>query len=257
MNSAPLAVAVLVSAGRHPVSGIARYCRGDAIAMALGHKLVGEQLRVVHAGKADDPALADYLALGANRIDVLPVPENHDPVQQMASHLETCDVILTGARAENGFGSGLLPYALAHLLRRPIVTNVLDVVVDQNELNIRQFLHRGQRRGLAAKVPVILAVHPLASVELSYAYARRVAGRIVAEQPIRAPQPDAQSAWTIAPENRRPIRLKAQETKGGHARLQSAIASEAKGGVVAFDGSPVDKAQIVFNYLRDHHLIDF
>lgn len=257
MSTLPVSVAVLISAGRHPVSGISRACRGDAIAMSLGQKLAGERLRVVHAGKADDPSLADYLALGANHIDVLSVPEGYDPVQQMVSHLTACDVIITGARAEQGMGSGLVPYALAHALRRPIVGSVLDISVDQNELKICQFLPKGKRRALAAQVPVILAVHPLAAADLNYAYARRLAGRIVTEQPILVPWPEADSPWTIAPENRRPVRLIAQETKGGHARLQSAIASEAKGGVVAFDGSPVDKAQIVFNYLREHRLIDF
>jgi electron transfer flavoprotein beta subunit len=257
MSTSPFSVAVLISAGRHPVSGIARACRGDAVAMALGKKLADDRLRVVHAGKADDPSLADYLALGANRIDVISVPEGCDPIQQMVSHLAACDVVLTGVMGEQGMGSGLLPYALAHALHRPIVANVIDVVINKNELNIRQFLPKGKRRGLAAQGPVILAVHPLAAAELNYAYARRLVGRIVVEQPTLVPQPDARSPWMIAPDIRRPVRLKAHETKGGLARLQSAIASEAKGGIVAFDGSPVDKAQIVFNYMREHRLIDF
>jgi electron transfer flavoprotein beta subunit len=257
MSTRQLSVAVLISAGRHPVSGIARYCRGDAIAMALGQRLAGDQLRVVHAGRADDPSLEDYLALGATRIDVLSMTEGHDPVQQLATHVATCDVILTGAKAERDMGSGLLPYALAHALHRPIAANVLDVVVDQNELKVRQFLPQGKRRGLAAQFPVILAVHPLAAAELNYAYARRIAGKIVAVPSTLASQSAAPSPWRIAPDARRPVRLRAQETKAGHARLQSAIASEAKGGVVAFDGSPVDKAQIVFNYLKEHRLIDF
>jgi electron transfer flavoprotein beta subunit len=33
--------------------------------------------------------------------------------------------------------------------------------------------------------------------------------------------------------------------------------SEAKSGVVAFEGTSVDKAQVVLNYLREHRLIDF
>jgi electron transfer flavoprotein beta subunit len=62
---------------------------------------------------------------------------------------------------------------------------------------------------------------------------------------------------TIEPALRRPVRLKAQEKKAGHARLLSAIVSEARGGVVAFEGSPVDKAQIILTYFRDHRLVDF
>ena len=66
-------VAVLISAGRHPVSGAPRSCRGDAVAMALGRRLVGDALRVVHAGAAQEPCLQDYLAFGAENIEVLPI----------------------------------------------------------------------------------------------------------------------------------------------------------------------------------------
>jgi electron transfer flavoprotein beta subunit len=53
------------------------------------------------------------------------------------------------------------------------------------------------------------------------------------------------------------VRLKALDKKSGHARLLSAIVSETKGGVVAFEGTTVDKAQVMLNYLREHRLVDF
>lgn len=65
----PLArIAVLVSAGRHPVSGAPRYSRNDAAALDIGRALAaahGAQLEVLHAGDPGNPALEDYLALGA------------------------------------------------------------------------------------------------------------------------------------------------------------------------------------------------
>jgi electron transfer flavoprotein beta subunit len=258
MSTGPLSVAVLISAGRNPVSGVPRACRGDVAAMAVGRSLAGDGLRVVHAGRADDPALADYLALGASTIEALAAPEGTVDVPQLASHLAACDIILTGLRAESEMGSGLLPYALGNALDRPIIANVLDVTFEANEVKVSQFLPKGKRRGIAAQVPVILAIHPLAGTEFNYAYARRAAGRIVAQQAVAVSEPVSPSSpWTVSPGLRRPVRLKAEAPKAGHARLLSAIAPEAKGGVVAFDGSPVDKAQIVFNYLREHHLIDF
>jgi electron transfer flavoprotein beta subunit len=39
--------------------------------------------------------------------------------------------------------------------------------------------------------------------------------------------------------------------------MRAAVVSEAKGGVVAFEGTSVDKAQVVLNYLRNHRLIEF
>ena len=138
--SKPYSVAVLISAGRHPISGSPRACRGDAVAMALGTKLGGGSLCVIHAGNSNDPALADYLALGAGRVDVLNIADGRDVIATIAAHLKDKDVILTGSRAGQGAGSGLMPYLLAHALGRPIIADVLDVRIENGDAHIRQFL---------------------------------------------------------------------------------------------------------------------
>lgn len=260
--SSTFTVAVLISAGRHPVSGAPRACRGDAVAMALGRRIAGDGLRVVHAGADQEASLQDYLALGAGTIEVVPFASGGDAVAALAAHLKDVDIILTGSSAESGAGSGLLPYALARALRRPVVANVLDARVQKSEgqgwdTEIRQFLPKGQRRRIGCALPIVIAVHPLAPVELKYAYARRVSGRIE-----RFPQtpPDisvVQPAWIVETASRRPIRLKARDTKSGHARMHAAVVAEAKGGIVAFEGTTVDKAQVMLNYLREHRLVDF
>ncbi|MBY0559497.1 hypothetical protein [Hyphomicrobium sp.] len=255
-------VAVLISAGRHPVSGAPRACRGDAVAMALGRRMAGDGVRVVHAGAAEEPSLQDYLALGAGTIEVLPLGNSGDAVAALASHLKSVDVILTGSNAESGAGSGLLPYALARALARPVVANVLEARVQKTavegwDVEIRQFLPKGQRRRIGCALPLVIAVHPLAPVQLKYAYARRVSGRIERFPETPAETCVVQPGWTVETASRRPIRLKARETKSGHARMQAAVVAEAKGGVVAFEGSTVDKAQVMLNYLREHRLVDF
>ena len=255
--SKPLSVAVLISAGRHPISGSPRACRGDAVAMALGAKLSGGSLRFVHAGNPSDPALQDYLALGAGRVDVLSEADGRNCIAILAAHLKGTDVILTGSRAEHGAGSGLLPYLLAQTLGRPIVASVLDVQIESGEAHIRQFLPKGKRRAIASALPLVLAVHPLAPATLAYAHARRCAGRIAVVAPIPAPGSVATEPWAVDPVPRRPIPLRAHETRDGHARMVSYVESQAKSGAVAFDGSPVDKAQILLTYLRDHRLVDF
>lgn len=255
-------VAALISAGQHPVSGAPRACRGDAVAMALGRRIAGDGLRVVHAGAAQEPSLQDYLALGAGTIEALPLDRSDDAVAALAAHLKNVDIILTGSNAESGAGSGLLPYALARALARPVVANVLDARVHKTrdealDVEIRQFLPKGQRRRIGCALPLVIAVHPLAPVQLKYAYARRVSGHIERFPETPTDISVVQPAWTVETASRRPVRLKARETKSGHARMQAAVVAEAKGGIVAFEGSTVDKAQVMLNYLREHRLIDF
>lgn len=257
MTDRKISAAVLVSAGRHPVSGIARPCRGDAVALGLARSLADEGLRVVHAGAPDEPALQDYLALGAGAIEVLSMTPGADPLTPLTDLLAGVDLIVTGSRAELGAASGLLPYALAQALRRPIVSNVLTAELDGDEVVVRQFLPKGRRRRIAAPLPAILAVHPLAPFELRYAYARRLAGRIDATPSDCLASPGTSQHWFVEQVKRRPVRLKAAEKRSGHARMLSATVSEAKGGAVAIEGSCVDKAQVMLSFLREHRLVDF
>ncbi len=256
-NSPSVSIAVLVSASRHPVSSLPRACRGDAVAMALGRTFAGDALRVIHAGDPTDEALQDYLALGADRIEVLSIAAGHDPLAALTDYAGHADIIVTGLRSEQGAGSGLLPYTLAHALRRPIVANVLDARIDGGELNILQFLPKGQRRTIAAPMPIVLAVHPLAPATLTYAYAKRVSGRIdVVASTAPAARPSS-TPWAVEPTPRRAVPLKADDHKDGYDRMLALIQSPSRGGVVAFEGSSVDKAQILLTYLRDHRLVDF
>jgi electron transfer flavoprotein beta subunit len=181
-------------------------------------------------------------------------------VSVLSGLLEDVDLVLTGSRAESGAGSGLFPYALAKALGRPVAANVLDVEIEAAEARSRQFLPKGRRRGVAVSLPAILAVHPLTQVGLGYAYARRLSGRIVAVSPAIDGKLGAGARgepWTVEHTSRRPVRLKAEEKRSARERMRAAVVSEAKGGVVAFEGTSVDKAQVVLNYLRNHRLIDF
>ena len=257
MSSTSRSVAVLVSAGRHPVSGAPRACNNDAIAMALGRKLAGDALRIFHAGDPADAALQDYLAYGATRIDVVQLRGGADPLAALAGHLRSTEIILTGSRTERGAGSGLLPYVLAERLERPIVTDVLDIEIDNSQALLRQFLPKGKRRQIAAPVPLVVAVHPMAPASLSYAHARRMAGRIESIAATELQDTTSAPAWTVEPAARRPVQLKAQEQRDGHARMVSYVETQARGGAVVLEGSAVDKAQIILSYLRNNQLVDF
>jgi electron transfer flavoprotein beta subunit len=258
-------IATLVSAGKHPVSDEPRHCRNDSLALTVGLELAksaSAQLEVLHAGNADNPALADYLALGATQVDVIPAAADADVVDSLAAKLIRTDLILTGSRAENGQDSGLLPYLLAAKLGLPLVANALAVKPTADGVEVLQFLPKGKRRRVTVQLPAVVAIHPLAPVELRYAYARQVLGKISA---LPVPAYIAYTAitasndmqWQMQPAIRKPNKLKAHEKKAGHARMLSAIVSENKGGVVVNEGASVEKAQVILAYLREHRLINF
>ena len=250
-------IAALVSTAQHPTSGVARHCRNDSLAMTIGLNLADSasaQIQVLHAGKPDNAALKDYLALGAKQMNV--IATDTEVIENLAANLADTDLILTGSRAESEHSSGLLPYLLAQKLNLPLVANALEIKCLENSLEILQFLPNGKRRVVSLQLPAVVVIHPLATVNLHYAFAKQMTGEIVG---LRAIQPEnihkiqAQSKLVT----RKPIKLKAPERKTSHERLLAAISSENKGGAVVNEGNSVEKAQVILDYLREHRLIDF
>ncbi|MEM5299546.1 electron transfer flavoprotein subunit beta/FixA family protein [Burkholderia sp. JPY481] len=256
-------IAVLVSIGRHPVSGVARYSRNDAAALALALSLArthGATLDVLHAGDPSNAALNEYLALGARSVEVLEMPPDADPAPQLAARLRGYELVLTGTRAEGGFDSGMLPYRVAHALAVPLVGAAVDLAVRDGCAQVRQFMPKGLRRRVEVRLPALIAVHPLANAATSYAYARLREGRIERTAAVGGAAPHGttpeQSAWTIGPASK-PVRLAAAEKRSGHARMLSATTTESRGGSVVIEGSSVEKAQVILAYLREHQLVDY
>ncbi|MDE1179432.1 electron transfer flavoprotein subunit beta/FixA family protein [Paraburkholderia sp.] len=253
-------IAVLVSVGRHPVSGVARYSRNDAAALTIALSLVESQratLDVLHAGDPANPALPEYLALGAGSVEVLALGDtNGDPVGALAARLEGYDLVLTGTRAEGGFDSGTLPYRIADALGMPFVGAAVDLTPSGDSVDVRQFMPKGLRRRVAVRLPAVIAVHPLATASPTYAYARLRAGSI-RQVAAYAPNDAEHKAWTVKPASAKPVRLAAAEKRSGHARMLSATSSESRGGSVVIEGSSVEKAQVILAYLREHQLVDY
>jgi electron transfer flavoprotein beta subunit len=258
-------IAVLVSVGRNPVSGTPRCSRNDALALDIGRAL-GGGVTVLHAGDPavdvqaagtpESEALADYLAFGAPELELLPVPEGHDIIPALAARLSGFDLILCGSRAEAGEFSGMLPYLLAARLAMPVVAGALEVSIAEGYAEILQFLPKGKRRRVRVRLPAVIAVHPMAPRRPRYAYASRVAGRVLPRPASAAATPHS-TAWRTETATRKPRTFKAPETKHGHARMLAAIAAPSKGGAIISDGTAAEKAQAILAYLRDHRLIDF
>ena len=266
-------IAVLVSVGRHPVSGTARYSRNDAAALTIALSLAkthGATLDVLHAGDPSNPALREYLALGARTVEVLEVPTTPewqgDAIAPLTTRLRGYDLVLTGTRAEGAFDSGMLPYRIANALDMPLVGSAVDLTLRDGCAEVRQFMPKGLRRRVEVQLPALIAVHPMANTAPSYAYARLREGTI---RPVAADtpgSPDAGSpraaspddlAWTTHPATAKPVRLAAAEKRSGHARMLSATTTESRGGSVVIEGSSVEKAQVILAYLREHQLVDY
>jgi electron transfer flavoprotein beta subunit len=256
-------IAVLVSIGRNPVSGTPRCSRNDVLALDISCA-IGADVTVLHAG---DPALGgpaadalkDYLAYGAASVEVLPVPNGQDIVAALAERLGGFDLVLCGSRAEAGEFSGMLPYLLAGQLTIPVVSGAVDIAVTKGFAEILQLLPKGKRRLVRVRLPTIIAVHPMAPRRPRYAYARRVAGHIKSQpEPLQSVTTTMPLApWHAEPAMRRPQKLRAAETKHGHARMLSAIAATSKGGTIITTGTAAEKARAILAYLRNHRLIDF
>ncbi|NYH27709.1 electron transfer flavoprotein subunit beta/FixA family protein [Paraburkholderia bryophila] len=261
-------IAVLVSVGRHPVSGVARYSRNDAAALTLALSLVKMHkatLDVLHAGDPSNPALQEYLALGARSVEVLETRASDgvqaDAASPLAARLRGYDLVLTGTRAEGAFDSGVLPYRVAAALDMPLVGAAVDVTLRDGCAEVRQFMPKGLRRRVEVRLPALIAVHPLANATPTYAYARLREGTIrpVAASTVvnaDATNPD-NLAWTTRPVTAKPVRLAAAEKRSGHARMLSATTTESRGGSVVIEGSSVEKAQVILAYLREHQLVDY
>lgn len=264
----PLRIAVLVSIGRHPVSGAARWSRNDARALDMARHLAASpaDIDVIYAGHDQPEALNDYLALGVKAIQVLDVAPQNDLVSALAKHVQNADVILCGMRAEGQQDSGMLPYMLAQQLDATVLPAALDLARADNAadnsadhrdntITATQFLPKGHRRQVQASLPCVVTVHPLAPLTLNYAHANKLAGRIAAVS--GQTQLCDPSAWTTFPVEARPVRLAAREKRSGHARMLSATTTESRAGMVMDQGSAQEKATAVISYLRKHGLIDY
>ncbi|PQV49152.1 drug:proton antiporter [Paraburkholderia sp. BL21I4N1] len=262
-------IAVLVSVGRHPVSGVARYSRNDAAALTLALSLVKTHqatLDVLHAGDPSNPALQEYLALGARSVEVLETEGSNgvqaDAATRLAARLRGYDLVLTGTRAEGAFDSGMLPYRVAAALNMPLIGAAVDVALRDGCAEVRQFMPKGLRRRVEVRLPALIAVHPLANAAPTYAYARLREGTIrpvAASSTVDADTTDDADnlAWTTRPVSAKPVRLAAAEKRSGHARMLSATTTESRGGSVVIEGSSVEKAQVILAYLREHQLVDY
>jgi electron transfer flavoprotein beta subunit len=272
-------VAVLLSIGQHPASGRPR--RADLDARALELALVectGARLHAIHAAASTDldasfdAALRDYLGMGPGRMTVL--AGGADVESALLAHLRSLrpDLILCGAAAERGEGSGMLPYRLAEALGLPLVASVVSVALRGDTARVVQALPRGARRALRVSLPALLTVDRAAPPARMAAFgpARRAivdvkvidpaaidpAGADGQAGPVLQRQSDLPEGCIERPARARPRRLRTMGAGGASDRLRSIAAVRAGAGSRLQGLDPEQAAQAIWQFLQTEGLTD-
>jgi electron transfer flavoprotein beta subunit len=252
-----IAVAVLVSIGRHPASGRARRADSDARALELALRLSpAAPPLVIHAGDPREPALRDYLGMGLESMTVLELPAGADPVPALAAHLQAVrpQLVLAGAGAEAGEGSGMVPYALAAALDAVLAADIAEIALAGDRLALLQALPRGRRRRLSAALPAVVTVGSAAPPARPFAFGPARRGRLEVVNAVAIP--DAERAtWRLHPARARPKRLKTAGDGSAAERLRAATEIAAGRGRLLVDPPPAEAARAIWDYLRDEGIV--
>ena len=262
---------VLVSVRIDPISGRATRSGGDAAAVALAQKALGDTREPWLCTVGDMPVgvARDYLAQGVSQLTRLAVRGEAamaDVVTVLESACRDAGVVLTGPRAESALASGLLPYALAQRLQRPLINEVIDLLREADGgWRVVQALPRGARRSwrLDPGVAAVLVTSPRLAqredLQPRYSWVAAQAGSIV-EPAVAgsASAPSRVAIWNFEPSRKQRRPLAPLSVESGAARMARATGSTesaGQGGTVVRDGSVVDKARLLLDHLRKLSLV--
>ena len=249
---------VLVSIGVHPASGRPRRAEQDARAVEMGLQLAGDNLRVLHAGDPQEPALRAYLGMGLDELHVLEQPAGADALPVLREYLRAAGVqlVLTGSQAETGEGSGMLPFLLAEGLGWPLVVGLAQVEsINDGSALVLQALPRGQRRRLKVKLPFLATVDNAAPKPRQSAYGPARRGVLEADD-VEVIDDELLSVATLQPAKPRPKRLKVIKAKSGADRMKAATAKASGGGGQVLKGvTPQAGAEAILKLLIEEGVV--
>ena len=243
-------IAILLSIGRHPASGRARRADGDARALEMALRLgSGARIHAIHAGDPGEPALADYLGMGLERLTVLRQPAGADVLPALVEHLVKLrpDLLLMGSAAEQGEGSGMLAYLLARQLGATLLPAIAEVWPGEQYIDALQALPRGRRRKLNAPLPCVVTVDRAAAAPRQSAFAKARHGRItVLDIPVG---PAGTFDAREIPARSKPKRLRIMTGGSAAERLRAATEMQAGRGKLLVDPPAEEAARAIYEYL--------
>jgi electron transfer flavoprotein beta subunit len=247
-------VVVLVSGGRHPVSGRPRRALLDARAAELALRLDDVKVELVHAGSADDPALGDYFGMGLDDMTVLDVAPDDDVVPPLTAHLQNRPdaLVLAGARAEAGEASGMVPYLVAQALGRPIVAGAAGLTLDEGRIDVAQGLAGGRRRRVIAPHVSVVTVSAAAPDPRPVAFAKVRRGTIT---PATYPTEPYEMPGTWQPARPKPRRLKIVGAGTAAERMKAATQMVQGRAEVMQEPDPETAAEAIWSYLVDEGIV--
>jgi electron transfer flavoprotein beta subunit len=210
-----------------------------------------------------------YLAQGVSQLTRLPLrgdASGCDVASVLANACRDAALVLAGPRGESGLATGLLPYALARSLQRPVISEVIDLLREADGgWRVVQALPRGARRSwrLDAGVAAVLVTSPRLEqredLPQRHSWVAAQAGRIV-DAPTLAPvsRTSKVADWSFEPARKQRRPLAPVSTESGAARMARATGSAEsarQGGAVIREGSVMDKAQLLLDHLRKLSLV--
>lgn len=263
-------VTVLVSVRVDPTSGRATRSRADAAGVALAQKALGtgREPSLCTVGDMPPGVARDYLAQGVSSLTRLLAADDSldSAVAVLAGACRDRTLVIAGARGESGLASGLLPYALAQRLQRPLINEVIDLQEEADGgWRVVQALPRGARRSwkLEPGTAAVLVTSPrLAQREdlpLRHSWVAAQEGRVLDRNvPTPAVASSARTEWQFEPARKQRRPLAPVSNESGAARMAKATGTAdtgKKSGAVIREGSAMDKAQALLDHLRKLALV--
>lgn len=248
-------VAVLLSIGRHPLSGRARLADLDARALEMALNLVdSDRIEAIHVGSSDLETLSDYLGMGLKQITLLRQPPDADIATALVPHLRKTrpSITLAGCVAESTEGSGQLPYVLAHALGLPLLPELAGLTAAGQRATGLQALPRGQRRELEAPLPLLATVARAAPPPRQSAFGKARNGRIAA---IDVPGDAQKFEVRKLPARPKPRRIRIATAGSAADRLRALTEMQAGRGELLVNPDPGDAAKAIWDYLVREQIV--